>query len=157
MLSEFDWFFVFLMIRRPPRSTLFPYTTLFRSLGLRAPTCPCSAQLDAKNENARTHKTLTTTRQIRLYCPRNVPQNLDYFVIFVRINSSVWVEHLVDKKLHLKRVARSNRDAVGKEFSIKVRVSYGSGDSYPSPGELPTSLTSLKDCFKNLNLGIFWN
>src|SRR5688572_31867027 len=26
------WFFFFLMIRRPPRSTLFPYTTLFRSL-----------------------------------------------------------------------------------------------------------------------------
>src|SRR5215216_7227861 len=31
--------FFFLMIRRPPRSTLFPYTTLFRSPGrrLRAP------------------------------------------------------------------------------------------------------------------------
>src|SRR3712207_8854733 len=29
-------FFV-LMIRRPPRSTLFPYTTLFRSLRLRGP------------------------------------------------------------------------------------------------------------------------
>src|SRR5687768_18296997 len=28
--------FFFLMIRRPPRSTLFPYTTLFRSRG-----CPC--------------------------------------------------------------------------------------------------------------------
>src|SRR2546427_6937085 len=27
-----DFFFFFLMIRRPPRSTLFPYTTLFRSL-----------------------------------------------------------------------------------------------------------------------------
>src|SRR2546428_5516546 len=26
-------FFFFLMIRRPPRSTLFPYTTLFRSNG----------------------------------------------------------------------------------------------------------------------------
>src|SRR3712207_9434938 len=26
-------FFFFLMIRRPPRSTLFPYTTLFRSVG----------------------------------------------------------------------------------------------------------------------------
>src|SRR3712207_9103883 len=25
-------FFFFLMIRRPPRSTLFPYTTLFRSI-----------------------------------------------------------------------------------------------------------------------------
>src|SRR2546427_7883959 len=27
-------FFFFLMIRRPPRSTLFPYTTLFRSWGV---------------------------------------------------------------------------------------------------------------------------
>src|SRR3712207_9036728 len=27
--------FFFLMIRRPPRSTLFPYTTLFRSVGQR--------------------------------------------------------------------------------------------------------------------------
>src|SRR2546422_6039798 len=30
------FFFFFLMIRRPPRSTLFPYTTLFRSLLLPA-------------------------------------------------------------------------------------------------------------------------
>src|SRR6266404_7074560 len=30
-LSRFVFFFFFLMIRRPPRSTLFPYTTLFRS------------------------------------------------------------------------------------------------------------------------------
>src|SRR5215203_6536062 len=38
-------FFFFLMIRRPPRSTLFPYTTLFRSRprptpGLPHPACP---------------------------------------------------------------------------------------------------------------------
>src|SRR6266478_8509942 len=34
ILGFADWlfpFFFFLMIRRPPRSTLFPYTTLFRS------------------------------------------------------------------------------------------------------------------------------
>src|SRR5260363_442743 len=31
-LLFFFLFFFFLMIRRPPRSTLFPYTTLFRSL-----------------------------------------------------------------------------------------------------------------------------
>src|SRR3712207_7217272 len=30
-------FFFFLMIRRPPRSTLFPYTTLFRSFDLWEP------------------------------------------------------------------------------------------------------------------------
>src|SRR2546422_4466734 len=29
--------FFFLMIRRPPRSTLFPYTTLFRSWNRKAP------------------------------------------------------------------------------------------------------------------------
>src|SRR5258708_40282278 len=28
---DLRFFFFFLMIRRPPRSTLFPYTTLFRS------------------------------------------------------------------------------------------------------------------------------
>src|SRR3712207_9347918 len=30
-LCDISYFFFFLMIRRPPRSTLFPYTTLFRS------------------------------------------------------------------------------------------------------------------------------
>src|SRR5258708_29609159 len=32
--------FFFLMIRRPPRSTLFPYTTLFRSLAGLLSLCP---------------------------------------------------------------------------------------------------------------------
>src|SRR6266404_7859833 len=31
VFHSFFCFFFFLMIRRPPRSTLFPYTTLFRS------------------------------------------------------------------------------------------------------------------------------
>src|SRR3989440_4937708 len=33
-MSHILFCFFFLMIRRPPRSTLFPYTTLFRSLHL---------------------------------------------------------------------------------------------------------------------------
>src|SRR3712207_7654056 len=33
MLCNSPFVFFFLMIRRPPRSTLFPYTTLFRSWG----------------------------------------------------------------------------------------------------------------------------
>src|SRR3712207_7278913 len=38
ILNICNCFLFFLMIRRPPRSTLFPYTTLFRSLeGLRTP------------------------------------------------------------------------------------------------------------------------
>src|SRR5260370_32771226 len=31
-MPKLELYFFFLMIRRPPRSTLFPYTTLFRSL-----------------------------------------------------------------------------------------------------------------------------
>src|SRR5437763_16230413 len=38
------YLFLFVMIRRPPRSTLFPYTTLFRSLACLAlaPGCPAA-------------------------------------------------------------------------------------------------------------------
>src|SRR3712207_8252931 len=36
MRPRLVYFFFFLMIRRPPRSTLFPYTTLFRSAGARS-------------------------------------------------------------------------------------------------------------------------
>src|SRR2546427_9480182 len=36
-------FFFFLMIRRPPRSTLFPYTTLFRSRRIGGRDC-CSSR-----------------------------------------------------------------------------------------------------------------
>src|SRR5256885_13245038 len=48
------------MIRRPPRSTLFPYTTLFRSseqpYGIGAPTNPFYARLDWGNaDSIRTH------------------------------------------------------------------------------------------------------
>src|SRR6266404_8589494 len=31
LATKLPWFIFFLMMRRPPRSTLFPYTTLFRS------------------------------------------------------------------------------------------------------------------------------
>src|SRR3954463_16835785 len=40
LFSSFVCFFFFLMIRRPPRSTLFPYTTLFRSESARARSWP---------------------------------------------------------------------------------------------------------------------
>src|SRR5258708_17609023 len=40
-----DSSFFFLMIRRPPRSTLFPYTTLFRSPSAE-PVVPCSVDRD---------------------------------------------------------------------------------------------------------------
>src|SRR2546427_12402494 len=55
--------FFFLMIRRPPRSTLFPYTTLFRSSSTAFRNCPglgyclgagCSATKGAKRSEEHT-------------------------------------------------------------------------------------------------------
>src|SRR5256885_13800976 len=42
ILFIFFFAFFFLMIRRPPRSTLFPYTTLFRSPRSRRPGSPAA-------------------------------------------------------------------------------------------------------------------
>src|SRR3712207_8860549 len=42
-LMSMSNFFFFLMIRRPPRSTLFPYTTLFRSTVFMSGAIPFSA------------------------------------------------------------------------------------------------------------------
>src|SRR5205823_14460914 len=50
-------FFFFLLLPRPPRSTLFPYTTLFRSSVRRRDTCATcwldSATLDTSSSSAR--------------------------------------------------------------------------------------------------------
>src|SRR2546422_1579879 len=49
-------FFFFLMIRRPPRSTLFPYTTLFRSRGTRPSYRPSSGVASESAGRARSRK-----------------------------------------------------------------------------------------------------
>src|SRR5256885_10835399 len=55
--SHFRRFFFFLMIRRPPRSTLFPYTTLFRSEALKR-------GRDLIAERAKTADVIITTAQV---------------------------------------------------------------------------------------------
>src|SRR2546422_6218385 len=57
------------MIRRPPRSTLFPYTTLFRSLQSSAcavcPSggCPAGAQGDARSSDVRCVRAVSRRRR----------------------------------------------------------------------------------------------
>src|SRR2546430_17741414 len=45
--NDAGYFFFFLMIRRPPRSTLFPYTTLFRSQSLPGSRASCTTPMPA--------------------------------------------------------------------------------------------------------------
>src|ERR1043166_9826244 len=54
--------FFFLMIRRPPRSTLFPYTTLFRS---RSPWLRCQLELKTSNDAPRRSEEHTSELQSR--------------------------------------------------------------------------------------------
>src|SRR5690625_6888571 len=51
------------MIRRPPRSTLFPYTTLFRSV---VTVCNCSLRRGARTHNASSPPIQTDRKSTRL-------------------------------------------------------------------------------------------
>src|SRR5256885_10093101 len=55
-------FFFFLMIRRPPRSTLFPYTTLFRSL----------AEMIGVDQRPAMHAAKTRPLKLRFQCLQRV-------------------------------------------------------------------------------------
>src|SRR5690349_2425024 len=56
-------FFFFLMIRRPPRSTLFPYTTLFRSSG--RPAVPDSFAAPCAPRRRTVHRPACCSRENR--------------------------------------------------------------------------------------------
>src|SRR2546429_4110850 len=62
--------FFFLMIRRPPRSTLFPYTTLFRSrghkeAGMRPPAKPQKGRLKYKHGPGRGFRSEEHTSELQ--------------------------------------------------------------------------------------------
>src|SRR5471030_1529520 len=50
------------MIRRPPRSTLFPYTTLFRSVSVGGTSCSASVDRRGRCPVARRHRDRKSTR-----------------------------------------------------------------------------------------------
>src|SRR6266568_7676162 len=67
-LLFFSLFFFFLMIRRPPRSTLFPYTTLFRSRGRSWPARPGSRAGPRSSRTRSEEHTSELQSQFHLVC-----------------------------------------------------------------------------------------
>src|SRR2546430_16928052 len=67
---DIPFYFFFLMIRRPPRSTLFPYTTLFRSHGRNAgallPDVLSDARLGHDRESEVRHRAVGDRKSTRL-------------------------------------------------------------------------------------------
>src|ERR1035438_10771325 len=58
-------FFFFLMIRRPPRSTLFPYTTLFRSCPSWAPIAPTPRRSSGARPTPRSEEHTSELQSLR--------------------------------------------------------------------------------------------
>src|ERR1035441_6744919 len=85
------------MIRRPPRSTLFPYTTLFRSIGLIAAYAPFLF--------------VRYRRQARFdQFDQPLPEALDLMVSALRAGHSMVAS--------LRLVANESPDPIGTEFRI---------------------------------------
>src|SRR5258707_2020568 len=96
-------FFFFLMIRRPPRSTLFPYTTLFRSRppalpepssGCRDSRCTRTATAPSRRGRSRQERPGRAPRRARSEEHTSELQSRQYLVCRL----------LLEKKKHLARI-----------------------------------------------------
>src|SRR5260363_463645 len=95
-LVFFLCFVFFLMIRRPPRSTLFPYTTLFRSLAsasfslFRYFSSPCvESGMVADRKSTR----LNSSHQIisyAVFCLKKKQKNTGFLKIDIRAKSPIF-------------------------------------------------------------------
>src|SRR2546422_4962863 len=88
------------MIRRPPRSTLFPYTTLFRSREVREP-----GQLDVLDVLA------ATRDEPRIFCPLQRPPDVRLRIAHRPHPAMVWLssrseEHTSELQSRLHLVCR---------------------------------------------------
>src|SRR5471030_3405927 len=89
--------FFFLMIRRPPRSTLFPYTTLFRSSGAwRSSTRACSRPSAGPSRRSEEHTSeLQSLRH--LVCRLLLEKKKK--TVRIQINNTKKTNKKIDKKI----------------------------------------------------------
>src|SRR5260370_14870241 len=104
-------FLFFLMIRRPPRSTLFPYTTLFRSRAY------CIGKIP-NHDGRNTRKRATTTQERTGVCP-----SVALFWRKIRIEKIIEVrseEHTSELQSHLNIVCRLLLEKKKKNISQRL-------------------------------------
>src|SRR5256885_1605767 len=120
---HYSFFFFFLMIRRPPRSTLFPYTTLFRSAVIDRPV-RCRAPEHLRN-------CFGHLAQVELTLPQCLdvsidPVPFDDVPIFIakRVRTeqkpAVFAVGAAQSRFALSWVARSHDRLPGSEESVAV-------------------------------------
>mgnify|MGYP000279876510 CR=1 FL=1 len=116
-VSTLHFFFFFLLIPRPPRSTLFPYTTLFRSQCATR----CTYRLIANDNDMR-----ISTPQIMLEVMTNSTARSEEHTSELQSHHDLVCRLLLEKKnTHRKR--RNNKSANHKMRDTCL-MSYGSSD-----------------------------
>src|SRR3712207_9277504 len=101
------------MIRRPPRSTLFPYTTLFRSSGARI--------------------AVMTTEALRnmLYADSDFLRDLQYVVmdevhyLADRFRGPVWAEAIIHLPQRVRLISLSATVSNAEEFGDRLQSVFG--------------------------------
>src|SRR5260221_9328126 len=100
-------FFFFLMIRRPPRSTLFPYTTLFRSLHALV---VCLLGIFRRNERYHADGLPFLGRPISV-------QRSEEHTSELQSHSDIVCRLLLEKK---KNVADNTKEVLGREAGVQL-------------------------------------
>src|SRR2546426_11068632 len=109
------------MIRRPPRSTLFPYTTLFRSHAVPAPrsSVPVGGGHTVIFQQGVARPVLhvdVTSLYPSLMLAHSIAPASDALGVFPAL-----LQHLRDFRVHAKRLARETADQIGRA-SCRERV-----------------------------------
>src|SRR5260370_22395147 len=106
-------FFFFLMIRRPPRSTLFPYTTLFRSLNLESSQA-YQGQLAQERDRLRVLLDLNNV----LVTSRELPELFRGIVATLQRVKKRSEEHTSELQSHLNLVCRLLLEKKKKKVAV---------------------------------------
>src|SRR5260370_29840315 len=106
-----SFFSFFLMIRRPPRSTLFPYTTLFRSmLTARGDEPDKVAGLDAGADDyiTKPFSTQELLARIRAVLRRRAPERSEEHTSELQSHLNLVCRLLLEKKKNRNNIAHEN-------------------------------------------------
>src|SRR2546430_10340547 len=107
-------FFFFLMIRRPPRSTLFPYTTLFRS---------CEA-LDEDCEGLVNYALSIAGVEVAVFFRETVGDRSEEHTSELQSQSNLVCRLLLEKKKNNPMMLRDDMQITSLRMSSKLIVIY---------------------------------
>src|SRR2546423_4664514 len=101
------------MIRRPPRSTLFPYTTLFRSRSMRGNRCPTGPLCWRRYSASRTTRSEEHTSEL---------QSLAYLVCRLLLEKKKHIRDGRSVRTNHRHAAESNEPLHCVTASLKLRI-----------------------------------